>query len=201
MHIHTSSLRHSVTRRILRVAACGLAFALAGCGGSTGTTNIVLRGNITGLTDPGLTLTNGISTIVIGIGTTTFTFPSRVAIGASYVVQPTTLPANQVCTVTNGSGVATGSDVNNILVTCVPSHALGGTITGLTTSGLVLVNGSNTFSPAAGAQSFTFPNTVGQGFAYGVTVLTQPLPRSCTVVNGAGTMGVADINGIQVNCS
>lgn len=201
MHIPTSSPRRLVPRRVLCVLTCGLVFTLAGCGGSTSKTNVILGGNITGLTDSGLTLTNGISNIVIGGGTTTFTFPSRVAIGASYVVEPTTLPANQVCTVTNGSGVANGTDVNTILVTCVPSHTLGGTITGLTTNGLVLVNGSNTVGPLAGAQSFTFPNKVGQGFAYGVTVLTQPLPRTCAVVNGAGTMGVADVNGIQVNCS
>lgn len=191
--------RRFSARRLTRVLAAGMAIAIAGCGGSSNTTNIVLSGNIVGLTDAGLTLSNGISSIVIGGGTTTFTFPNRTPLGAAYVVQPTTLPAAQACTVTNGSGVAT-KDVNTVLVTCVPSHTLGGTITGLTSGNLAMVNGRYVVSPVAGAQSFVFPGRVGQGFAYGVTVLNQPLQQNCTVINGVGTMGVSDINSIQVNC-
>jgi hypothetical protein len=42
---------------------------------------------------------------------------------------------------------------------------------------------------------------VGDGYPYGVTVLTQPTNQTCTVVNGTGTMGAGPVNNIQVNCN
>lgn len=84
----------------------------------------------------------------------------------------------------------------------VATKPLGGTITGLTSSGLVLQNngGGNNTIPA-GSTSFTFPASVANGAGYSVSVLTQPSTplQVCTVTNGAGTVGAAPSN-ISVTC-
>lgn len=190
--------------RLLRgVLACGLAATLVACGGSSNTTSITLGGTVSGLTDSGLVLANGISSVAIAANATTFNFPSRVLIGAPYSVTVANLPPTLTCTVTNGAGIASTSDISNVQITCVPRNFLGGSISGLTSSGLVLANGGDTVSPAAGDQSFRFNGKVGQGFSYGVTVLTQPsqpVAQTCTVANGTGTMGTTDVNNVQVTC-
>jgi hypothetical protein len=177
----------SPSRSLRLFAACSLLAVLAGCSSSSNNTSVNLSGTVTGLNADGLVLSNGISLVAIAANATSFVFPSRVLIGSQYSVQISKLPANN-------------SDINNVTVACVPRNNLGGTITGLANAGLILANGSDTVSPAAGAQNFTFTNKVGQGFSYGVTVLQQPAAQSCSVANGSGVMGVADINSVQVNC-
>ena len=78
---------------------------------------------------------------------------------------------------------------------------LGGTVTGLTTSGLVLVNGSGSVSPSANATSFTFPTLIEQGATYSVTVQAQPTNLICNVTNGTGTMGTVAVKNVTVTCA
>ena len=54
------------------------------------------------------------------------------------------------------------------------TYTIGGTISGLSASGLVLANGADTVSPAANATSFVFPTALASGASYSVTVKTQP---------------------------
>lgn len=190
-------------RTLRTIAACSLLLALAACGSNNdNNTSVSLSGSVTGLTEAGLVLSNGVSSVALGVNATLFTFPSRVLVGSSYAVTPTALPPSLICTVTKGRGVVSnGDDIGDIQVTCVPRNTLGGTITGLTASGLILANGSDTVGPPAGAQSFAFPGKVGQGFSYGVTVLQQPSPQTCSVVaNSSGIMGMTDVNNVQVAC-
>ena len=188
-------------RALRLIAACTVLTVFAGCGGSSTTTSISLSGTITGLTDVGLVLSNGTSSVALSANSTSFFLPTRVLIGSAYSVVPTALPATLTCTVNKGIGIAPSGDITDIQVACVPRHSLGGTITGLTTDGLTLANGSDTVAVARSAQSFTFPTQVGQGFSYGVTILKQPVPQTCSVVaNNSGIMGMADINNVQVAC-
>ena len=87
------------------------------------------------------------------------------------------------------------------VVCAASSHALGGTISGLPSSSLVLANGTDTVSPGAGAVGFTFPTDVAEGGAYAVSVRSQPLGATCSVGNGSGTMGSVDVTTVQVTCS
>jgi 6-phosphogluconolactonase (cycloisomerase 2 family) len=101
--------------------------------------------------------------------------------------------------ISNAATVSVGSSSATWHVT---SAALGGTITGLTSNGLVLqVNGANNISVAAGSTSFSFPVAIANGTAYSVSVLTQPgSPQEfCDVRNGAGTVGAAPSN-ITLGC-
>lgn len=192
----------TLARSLRLLAACSLLAAIAGCGGSsTNNTSVSLTGNITGLTDNGLVLGSGISSVAIPANATTFVFPSRILIGSSYQVLPTSLPPTLTCTVANGSGTATSNqDITTVQVTCVKRNSLGGSITGLVSPNLILANGSDIVRPAAGAQSFVFPTKVGQGFSYGVTVAQQPDRQSCAVTNASGVMAAADVTSVQVSC-
>ncbi len=75
------------------------------------------------------------------------------------------------------------------------SYTLGGTVSGLTGSGLVLQNnGVANGSTIARAANGTYPDLTGDrlanGTAYNVTVKTQPTnpSQTCVVMNGMGTI-------------
>jgi hypothetical protein len=87
-----------------------------------------------------------------------------------------------------------------------PSFTVGGTVSGLTGAGLVLevVSGAST-TPltirANGPFRFAFPRLFG-GNEYEVRVRTQPVnpQQVCTVVNGSGVIGDADVSDTEVHC-
>ena len=144
-------------------------------------------GTITGLTASGLVLrNNGEDDLTVVSGATSFTFAKEIREGREYAVTIGTQPQGLNCTVNNGTGSVT-ANVNNISVVCV-SYSIGGTITGLTASGLVLQNnGGDDRTVPSGATSFTFATKIAPGAAYAVTIKTQPLDLTCTVSNATGT--------------
>jgi subtilisin-like proprotein convertase family protein/subtilisin family serine protease len=84
-----------------------------------------------------------------------------------------------------------------------PTYTVGGTISGLTGSGLVLqINGAGNFSVAPNATSFTFAAQLTSGSPYNVSVLTNPSgpTQLCTVSGGLGNVGSANVTSIGVNC-
>jgi len=81
------------------------------------------------------------------------------------------------------------------------AYTIGGSVSGLTASGLVLANGSDTLTVAANATSFTMPTPVAYTSAYAVVVQSAPAYTTCTIGNGSGTMGTADITNITVTCA
>lgn len=183
--------------------AGALALALAACGG---TEEYTISGKIAGLNHPGLVLSNNGKTISIPANATTFSFPDRVEYGSVYNVEvtPTGQPAHQTCKVFGGNGTA-GQTLNvDILVNCQQNaYTIGGTVSGLTADGLVLANGTSGVLPVfKGLTTFNFgPNQmVADGSTYGVTVLTQPTGLHCTVANGVGTMGEANVTNMAVTC-
>jgi hypothetical protein len=174
---------------------------LAACGGSSDVNTVVMSGTVSGLTTGNLALTNGLSTVTIPSGSTTFTFPNRMNIGISYNVSVLQTPTGYTCLVGNGAGTAGYTDTTAIIVTCATNNNLGGTISGLVGSGLVLANGATTVTVAANASTFVFPSKVMAGVTYGVTVLTQPAGQFCSVTNGAATMGQTDVTSVIVTCT
>jgi len=82
------------------------------------------------------------------------------------------------------------------------TFAVGGTVTGLTGTGLVLQdNGGDNLSISA-AGPFTFKTTIANGGAYNATVSTQPSSPTqvCAVTNGSGTVS-ANVTNVQVTCN
>jgi len=166
------------------------------------TTTYTIGGTVSGLTGTGLVLQDNLGNN-LAVSGSSFTFTTAIASGAGYSVTVLTQPSSpaQTCTVTNGSGTAS-ANVTNVSVACTtPTYTIGGTVNGLTGSGLVLVDGlgaSQTIS--ANATSFSFTQ-IASGGAYSIAVGTQPAGQTCTVSNGAGTVGSANITNVVITCT
>jgi hypothetical protein len=81
------------------------------------------------------------------------------------------------------------------------TYTIGGTVTGLSNSGLVLLNGKDRVALPATATGFTFPTSLQSAAGYAVTVGTQPTGQTCTVANGSGIVAAAAITNVQVTCT
>lgn len=160
-----------------------------------------LGGSLSGLTASGLVLANGSDTLNVDAHATSFTMPTAVAYGSSYAVTVQTQPTGLTCTVSGGTGTMPAAAVNSVTVTCaVTTYTVGGSISGLSASGLVLANGSDTLTVAANAGVFTMPTGVASGASYDVTVQTQPASQICTVSNGSGTVGTSNVTNVALSC-
>lgn len=189
----------------LRTGAVALACALglAGCGGSSG--QLLLGGTVYGVTKDTLVLQNNGAHDMTITASGTYYFNDLIGIDEQYNVTVKSVPSNvDHCDVANPSG-RSAFNVVNVDVTCyLKQHAVTGTVTGLAgATGLVLVNGTTQVPVAAdtvaGGALFTF-GSVGEDQPYGFAVLTQPAGRICSIANGSGTMGTADINNVAVTC-
>jgi hypothetical protein len=135
-----------------------------------------------------------------------FQFGTALANGTTYSVSVASQPGNgQVCGpgVGNGSGTISGANVTNLVLTCA-NYSVGGTVSGLTGSGLVLrINGANDLAVAPSSTSFTFPpGVLGGGIFYNVMVGAQPMGQTCTVVRPWGLVvaAVPTITHISLAC-
>ena len=209
----------------MRLLACGVLSLVAACGGGGGgapaaITPVVqtfsVAGTITGLrmrTGGPVLRNNGADDITV-LGDGSFSFGTALPSGSNYNVTVATQPTgpNQTCTVSNGSGVIGNGPVSNVAIDCPfgTVYDIGGTVTGLAGSNLVLdyassntsakaqfmVNGNGTFTlDPASTNSIT-------GTVYTVTVAMQPTnpAQTCSIVNGSGTVGTADVQ-ITVDCA
>jgi subtilisin-like proprotein convertase family protein len=82
------------------------------------------------------------------------------------------------------------------------TYTVGGNVGGLTGSGLVLsLNAGAQTLPVAANGAFTFPTGLADGAAYAVTIGTQPSGQTCSVANGSGTIGGANVTNVAVTCA
>ena len=171
------------------------------------TNQYTISANVTGLSGSGLVLqdnaTNNLP--IAGTGTTPFTV--KIASGSPYAVTVLTQPTNpsQTCTPTSGSGTVIAAPVV-VAVNCTTNtYNVGGTVIGLTGTGLVLQDnaGDNKTINASGA--FTFATKVASNAAYAVTVLTPPSTpaQKCAVngTSGSGTVTSMDVTTVIIDCS
>lgn len=81
------------------------------------------------------------------------------------------------------------------------AFVIGGTVSGLSGSGLVLQNNGGNSLPIGANGNFVFTMPIASGSAYSVTVLAQPATPSqtCAVSNGAGT-ATANVTDVAVVC-
>ncbi|WP_419421528.1 hypothetical protein ACNVED_16590 (plasmid) [Legionella sp. D16C41] len=79
------------------------------------------------------------------------------------------------------------------------AYTLGGVVFGLSGRIVLQDNGGDNLTINSNG-SFTFTTPVAQGAPYNVTVATQPVGQTCTVTNGSGTMGGANVTNVSVNC-
>jgi 6-phosphogluconolactonase (cycloisomerase 2 family) len=135
-------------------------------------------------------------------------FATKLAAGTAYAVSVLTQPTgpSQTCSVTNASGAVSTSDVTNIAVSCTTkTYGVGGTVTGLSGSGLVLRDDGGDDLSVSGNGAFSFATAVASGAAYSVIVSTQPTNpvQNCTVTNGtgSGTVDNTNVTSVEVTCA
>jgi hypothetical protein len=163
-------------------------------------------GVVGGLEGSGLTLQlNGAAPIAVG-ASGSFAFPTTVLSGASYQVAVATQPTTpwQTCVASRELGTVVSADVTDVTVTCTTStYAVGGAVTGLRGTGLVLRNAGADDIGVLGDGAFVFPTPVASGRSYAVTVAAQPTAPSqtCSVDTGSGTLGGGDVTNVSVTCT
>jgi hypothetical protein len=142
----------------------------------------------------------------------TFTFPTKLLTGATYSVSvksSPTMPLQDCQAVSSAqnpsTGTVAGADVTSVVVQCAPvMFTLGGTVTGLVGSGLVLAYDSNVeMLPIAAAGSFVFTTPALSTSSYVVTVAAQPTApvQTCSVTNGTGNDPTNDVTNVHITCS
>src|SRR5215831_3734579 len=185
-------------------AAALAAAALAGCGDGAvmvSSQMFTVGGTVSGLSGSGLVLQlNGGGNLSV-TANGSFTFASQVASGATYKVTVLGFPSApaEACTVTNGSGTVS-APVTNVTVVCTAGFLVGGTVSGLTGTGLVLRDNGVADQAISAPGGFTFNAPVAVGAAYSVVVHAPPTGQSCTVTGGSGTSST-DVGSVMVNCT
>jgi hypothetical protein len=191
----------TVTNGSGTVGSANVTNVAVACAGATtftvgGTVSGLISGRSVTLLDNG---TNSLTVTANG----SFTFTTALASGATYSVTVGTQPSGETCTVSNGSGTVGSANVTNVAVACTANkYTIGGTLSGLSasTSVTLLDNGGNSLTLSANG-TFTFTTAIASGATYSVTVGTEPTGETCTVTNGSGTVGAANVTNVAVACA
>ncbi len=170
---------------------------------SCNTGSSTVGGTVSGLSGTGLVLQNNGGNNISISANGSFTFSALIANGNNYNVSILTHPNSptQLCSVSNASGTISGGSVSDVAVICATeSYTLGGTVSGLSASGLVLQNNNGDDLPVAANGAFIFSTPLVDGGIYSATVLVHPTAQFCSVSNGSGTFNGANVNNISINC-
>ena len=230
----------SILGRSRLVVVAASAVALAACDSiknvsdddfsSLPTPNVVLRGQVTGITSSPLVLTaqyvagsdyvgsaaqGSIVREVTKDGAVSF---AAIPQNAQYTVSVTSLPIGKLCNVANGTGTA-AENVTNVTVTCIqdpdaPTYKISGSVVGLSATGLQLKlvspAGEETVDVAAGGTSFAFNSELLTDFDYEVSIATSPqvpgaggapsTTHQCALANDSGTIVDSNITDVEVKC-
>jgi len=171
---------------------------------SWGSPPATVGGSVSGLSGSGLVLQNNGGDDLGISGNGDFTFATALASGDTYNVTVLTQPSSpvQVCSVVNGNGTLSGAEITNVSVSCVThTYTVGGTVDGLTGSGLILQNNNDDDLAVITDGDFTFATPLTDGSPYSVTVLTQPSDESCEITNGSGILNGENVNTVGVICA
>jgi len=205
-------MKSSLIRPALALA---VATALTACGGGS-KEEYTVKGTVTGIVYSGAVISTNGQDLALAPPSTPgasvpFSFPNKLEYGDEYNVVFKSMPANQQCS-SDPNQIANNNDTAgrladiNITLTCVTNtYTVGGKVTGLSSDGLVVANGSNTgrvaLAKAANNADFTYtvPN-VAFGVTYSVAVVQQPNGQTCTVANGTGTMAAANVTNVDITC-
>jgi len=191
----------SVTGGTGTVGSADVTSVMVNCG-----TDYVIGGTISGLAGASVVLQDNGGDNLTVTANGTFAFATPVETGGAYAVTVLTQPSmpTQTCTVSTGSGSVASANVTTVSVVCVTNtYTVGGTVSGLTGSGLVLQDNGGDSLMVTASGTFTFATSVASGGAYAATVMANPaMPsQTCVVTNGAGTVTDANITSVTVTCT
>ncbi|CAJ0780022.1 hypothetical protein R8510_04690 [Ralstonia chuxiongensis] len=167
------------------------------------TATYTLAGIVSGLAEgQQITLTNNNKEYLAISSNGAFSFAAPIFYNENYVINVSTQPSFGICTVINGTGAGTVTNINNIKVVCSPtSFTVSGSVTGLIAGQpLTLLNNNADPITLKINKNFTFATPVAYQASYAVTVGTQPPGQFCTVNNGTGAGMVSNAT-VAVVCS
>lgn len=207
-------LRDNIRTRHFIILFTGL--VVTACSGGDGNPNdrepadrqtsaYTIGGSVSGLNGANVVLQNNNADSLTLSQDGSFTFAAVLDSGNNYAVSVFNQPSNLTCTVTNASGEVTDKNITDILVACTENppaaaYTIGGSVSGLTGSGLVLQNnGADNLSITTNG-AFTFSLPIDQGNNYAVSVLSQAMNQTCTVNNDSGAVTDANITSVTVTC-
>lgn len=136
----------------------------------------------------------------------TFTLPTR---GSSCILSLLVNGSLLTHSITDGPDVCeqgsklqcyrpSASDVLNISIG-KNEYTIGGAVSGLSGAVVLQNNGADNETVSSDG-GFTFSTAIAEGSPYAVAVFTQPTGQTCTVANGSGTVGAANVTNVAVNC-
>lgn len=172
---------------------------------SAGPPAFQVGGSVTGLAGSGFqVLLNG-STLLAVAANGSFTFPGYLVTGSAYTISIASQPSapNQQCLIESGaSGTIGEADVQAVISCSTLSYPVGGTVSGLAGSGLVLRNNGGDDLAIGADGDFQFPTPVLDLESYAVTVQTQPGNPSqfCAVQDGEGQVGGGPVLDVSIVC-
>jgi large repetitive protein len=195
----------------------GQTCSLAGASGTVGSGNVtsvavncaanryLVGGTVSGLSGMGLVLQNNGADDLALNANGSFSFATSVVYQGTYAVTVKTQPTGpvQTCLVSAGSGTVPAANVTDIQVNCTTnSYRVGGRVSGVAGSGVVLQNNGGDDLSVNGDGVFQFATAVESGSTYSVTVKTQPTNpwQTCSVSAGSGSIGGADVTDVLVSC-
>ena len=158
--------------------------------------NMAVLGLVTATGDPHVTATPASQTVDYN---STGTITVHPATGYSAAIATDTCGGSL-----SGSTYTTGAitDSCSVSFNSIPNgFTVGGSLTGYTSSGLVLQNNNADNLSPSGSGSFTFSTPLASGATYSVTVLTQPTGQTCSVLNGTGSIATSNITNVSVSCT
>ncbi len=128
----------------------------------------------------------------------------RFAFGDTLEVSPTPLPADFLSTHPATTAPICGDDNNPGWFFkrrgAAQAFSVGGTVSGLTGTGLVLQNNGGDDLVIGNNGAFTFSTPVANGSTYAVTVKTSPSDQACVVTGGTGTVATSNVTDVVVTC-
>lgn len=189
--------------------------------GSANVTNVAVTctpntyevsGKVMGLAGAGLVIKNNggdattLSPAAVDGAAVDFTFSKAIASGEDFEVSVETQPSSptQSCVVTGGKGTVVAGDVATVAINCTTNtYTVGGTVSGLKGTGLVLQNEDDDDLPVNATGTFAFLKQVASGKPYSVKVKTQPSApeQICEVTSKSGTVTNANVTDVAVTCT
>ena len=155
-----------------------------------------ISGTVVGmLSGQSVTLQNNSGDNLTVSSNTSFSFTTKVASGATYLVTVLTQPTGQTCTPNLNSGVVSGNVTDVSIICSYTVYTVSGNVSGLSGT-IVLQNNSGSDQTLTSDGSFSF--RVASSAKYNVRVKTQPKGK-CAVSNGSGTVS-ADVDNVSVGC-
>ena len=166
-----------------------------------------ITATVTGLPGPGLMLQlnvypNGPYILTINANGVA-TFPVQLPANTNFDAFVVGSPPGGACDVYPSVGVVSSTGAN-IGVMCGLGYSVSYTVSGLIGVGLVVqLNGASNQSTPSMNAVYSFFSSLSSGTSYTVSVVAQPTfpAQICSVVNGTGTIGNANVTNVQVNCT